>query len=231
VLRSEYLRSAWQAYDDNAVRLSLDEHMLLLRETPQPPPACHTNSGSNGGGNGSWCSPMESLPQIPAADAVRFPYAILEIKLQDKEGAPAWVHELMASGVLVEVPKFSKFLHGMALLRPEGIREVPSWFLWREGVGVALPASLDEMWEFTAERRERQELEWQVGGLERVGGMVCVEGDSRGGKGEGMQAFSWKGGGVTRAGVVGGWVVEGGGCSRGGRGNRGVQRCRHCHRR
>jgi hypothetical protein len=64
ILRTEYLRSAWQAYDDNAVRFSLDEHMLLLREAP---PAAGGSNGSSGG----WCRPLESLPQIPSTDAVR----------------------------------------------------------------------------------------------------------------------------------------------------------------
>lgn len=63
-MRTEYLRSAWQAYDDNAVRFSLDEHMLLLRETPL----------ANSSTAGSWCSPLEQLQHIPACDAIRFPY-------------------------------------------------------------------------------------------------------------------------------------------------------------
>lgn len=102
-MRSEYLRSAWQAYDDNAVRFSLDEHMLLLRESPPAAAA-----GSTGSSSSNWCCPLESLGHIPASDAVKFPYAILEIKLRDRENAPAWVHELQTSGLLVEVPKFSK---------------------------------------------------------------------------------------------------------------------------
>jgi SPX domain protein involved in polyphosphate accumulation len=64
VLRTEYLRSAWQAYDDNAVRFSLDEHMLLLREAP---PAAGSSSSSTDG----WCRLLESLHQIPSTDAVR----------------------------------------------------------------------------------------------------------------------------------------------------------------
>lgn len=35
-LRTEYWRTAWQCYDSNTVRLSLDEHMLLLKERDQP---------------------------------------------------------------------------------------------------------------------------------------------------------------------------------------------------
>jgi SPX domain protein involved in polyphosphate accumulation len=56
------------------VRLSLDEHMLLLREARPS-----TNSSTT---HSPWCSPLEAAEQLPACDAVRFPYGILEIKLQ-----------------------------------------------------------------------------------------------------------------------------------------------------
>lgn len=68
-LRTEYYRTAWQRYDSNSVRLSLDEHMLLLREAGQP---------------GQWCAELEGQGQLPGGDAVRFPYGILEIKLQEE---------------------------------------------------------------------------------------------------------------------------------------------------
>jgi SPX domain protein involved in polyphosphate accumulation len=68
-LRTEYYRTAWQRYDSNSVRLSLDEHMLLLREGGQP---------------GQWCAGLEGQGQLPGSDAVRFPYGILEIKLQEE---------------------------------------------------------------------------------------------------------------------------------------------------
>lgn len=54
------------------------------------------------------------------------------------------MQELKASGVLVPVKKFSKFLHGMALLYPEQVARSPSWFTWDETAGCAAPASLDE---------------------------------------------------------------------------------------
>jgi SPX domain protein involved in polyphosphate accumulation len=68
-LRTEYYRTAWQRYDSNSVRLSLDEHMLLLREGAQ---------------QGQWCAELETRGQLAGGDAVRFPYGILEIKLQEE---------------------------------------------------------------------------------------------------------------------------------------------------
>lgn len=44
--------------------------------------------------------------------------------------APVYFSQaLRQSGLLVESPKFSKFLHGMALLYPQSIRNTPHWFL------------------------------------------------------------------------------------------------------
>ena len=43
----------------------------------------------------------------------RFPFVVLEVKLQDE--APSWVSDLLNSGMLCEVKKFSKFLTGCAV--------------------------------------------------------------------------------------------------------------------
>lgn len=137
-LRTEYWRTAWQRYDSNSVRLSLDEHMLLLRQ------------GSAAAGSGDWCADLESAAVLPPCGAVRFPYAILEVKLQ--EDAPPWVGALAASGVLVEAPRFSKFLHGMALLHSGRCATSPCWFGWDEAARCTTPASLEEMRAANAQR-------------------------------------------------------------------------------
>jgi hypothetical protein len=75
-------------------------------------------------GGGGWC---RSLPLAEHELLVEFPFAILEVKLQDE--APPWVQELLASGMLTQVAKFSKFLHGTASLRgPAAVRKVPHWW-------------------------------------------------------------------------------------------------------
>jgi SPX domain protein involved in polyphosphate accumulation len=38
-----------------------------------------------------------------------------------------WLQAFQSSGLMAEVPKFSKFLHGMALLHPHLVRNTPSW--------------------------------------------------------------------------------------------------------
>jgi SPX domain protein involved in polyphosphate accumulation len=59
----------------------------------------------------------------------QFPHAVLEIKLALEPGVdpPAWVGDLVASGALTEVHKFSKFMHGCAALFPDVTQEVPYW--------------------------------------------------------------------------------------------------------
>ncbi|GLI63728.1 hypothetical protein VaNZ11_006791, partial [Volvox africanus] len=114
-LRTEYRRTAFQLSSTNAVRISLDTQLAMTRElgAPRAP--------------GGWC--RDPSITVRHEDVVRFPYAVLEIKLQDEDSCPAWVLALRQSGLLVEAPKFSKFLHGMALLYPQRLRNTPHWFL------------------------------------------------------------------------------------------------------
>lgn len=66
---------------------------------------------------------------MPLNEITRFPHAVLEIKLQleGEDQTPPWVTELLNSGMLLEVHKFSKFIHGCAVLLPDDVREVPYW--------------------------------------------------------------------------------------------------------
>jgi hypothetical protein len=54
--------------------------------------------------------------------------------------------------VLIQVPRFSKFLHGMALLHPGRCSESPRWFVWDEAAGCAVPAGLAGMRGISEER-------------------------------------------------------------------------------
>jgi hypothetical protein len=55
---------------------------------------------------------------------------VLEVKLElggANTEPPQWVTDLQNSGMLYEVHKFSKFIHGCAVLLPEYVRSVPYW--------------------------------------------------------------------------------------------------------
>jgi uncharacterized membrane protein YidH (DUF202 family) len=67
--------------------------------------------------------------QLPPEDIERFPYAVLEVKLQTQAGQepPEWARELISSHLVEAVPKFSKFIHGTATLFPTRIHLLPYW--------------------------------------------------------------------------------------------------------
>jgi len=67
--------------------------------------------------------------QLPEADICRFPYAVLEVKLQSQSGQepPEWVTELINSHLVEGVPKFSKFIHGVSTLLENRVQLLPFW--------------------------------------------------------------------------------------------------------
>lgn len=66
---------------------------------------------------------------VPLNEITRFPHSVLEVKLQleGEDQTPQWVTELLNSGMLLEVHKFSKFIHGSAVLLTDDVRDVPYW--------------------------------------------------------------------------------------------------------
>ena len=124
VTRSFYNRTAFQLPGDARVRISLDTELTMVRED--------NLDGRNRAGK-NWRR-MEigidyPFPQLPPEDVERFPYAVLEVKLQTQAGQdpPEWVRELIGSHLVEAVPKFSKFIHGTATLFPTRIHLLPYW--------------------------------------------------------------------------------------------------------
>lgn len=56
--------------------------------------------------------------QIDEKDVAKFPYAVLEVKLQTQMGQepPEWVRDLVASHLVEAVPKFSKVSRSLFVL-------------------------------------------------------------------------------------------------------------------
>lgn len=121
IIRTCYTRTAFQMSSNNQVRISLDVDLHMIKEA------------HSGGGNvgaipklpGDWCRDLSV--GIPPKDVVHFPYAVVEIKLQAKP--PQWLKSLVKSGILLPLPKFSKFLHGTAMLHQHLTDNTPHWFL------------------------------------------------------------------------------------------------------
>lgn len=124
MVRTFYNRTAFQLPGDARVRISLDTELSLIRE-------------DNGGGvkrSGDNWRRMDigvdyPFKQLPDSDICRFPYAVLEVKLQTQFGQepPQWITELVNSHLVESVPKFSKFIHGCATLLEDKINVLPFW--------------------------------------------------------------------------------------------------------
>jgi SPX domain protein involved in polyphosphate accumulation/uncharacterized membrane protein YidH (DUF202 family) len=132
LVRTQYMRSAFQMGHDRSVSFTLDTNLVMLKENPEGRPSCALA--------GRWYRD----PSAPVArtEITRFPHAVLEVKLALPEGTPppAWVAELTGGGLLTEVHKMSKFVHGTAVLFPELVQAVPYW-VDDESVRASIEAS------------------------------------------------------------------------------------------
>ncbi|KAL9636679.1 MAG: hypothetical protein Q9164_002664, partial [Protoblastenia rupestris] len=124
VTRSFYNRTAFQLPGDARVRISLDTELTMIRED---------NLDGRERAGKSWRRMDIGIDypfsQLPPEDVERFPYAVLEVKLQTQAGQdpPEWVRELIGSHLVEAVPKFSKFIHGTATMFPDRIHLLPFW--------------------------------------------------------------------------------------------------------
>lgn len=124
VTRTFYHRTAFQLPGDARVRISLDTELTMVRED-------NLNGRQRAGDNWRRMDIGVDFPfkQLPAEDVERFPYAVLEVKLQTQAGQepPQWIKDLTASHLVEAVPKYSKFIHGTATLFPDRINLLPFW--------------------------------------------------------------------------------------------------------
>ncbi|ORZ10735.1 VTC domain-domain-containing protein [Absidia repens] len=122
VMRVFYNRTAFQVPGDQRLRLSLDTDLTFIRE-----------DGNQRRKNNNWRRqdvgvdyPFDYLPD---AEVYRFPYAVLETKLQTHLGQepPEWLTRLLDSKLVYEVPRFSKYLQGAAHFWSPQLPLLPWW--------------------------------------------------------------------------------------------------------
>jgi SPX domain protein involved in polyphosphate accumulation len=129
VARTYYTRTAFQIPGDSRHRLSLDTNFTMIKEDDHLFPDDPTSRRPNG----EWRRPDVDVnfpfSELAPDDVRRFPYAILEIKLNLPSGSqpPAWIDELISSGLVEEAPKFSKFVHASAVLFERRVHLLPFW--------------------------------------------------------------------------------------------------------
>jgi SPX domain protein involved in polyphosphate accumulation len=139
VTRTFYMRTAYQLPGDARVRISIDRDLTMVRED-------NTDGKKRSGDNWRRMDIGIDYPfsQLSPEDVLRFPYAVLEVKLQTQHGQepPRWIRELIASHLVEAVPKFSKFIHGTATLFPDRIKLLPFWMPQMD-VDIRKPISHD----------------------------------------------------------------------------------------
>lgn len=124
VMRTFYDRTAFQLPGDARVRISLDTELTMARED---------NFDGINRTNNNWrrmdIGVNWPFPNLPERDVERFPYAVLEVKLQTQMGQepPQWVREMVSSHLVEAIPKFSKFIHGCSTLLPDMVNQIPFW--------------------------------------------------------------------------------------------------------
>ncbi|KAG2187296.1 hypothetical protein INT44_004981 [Umbelopsis vinacea] len=120
-----YNRTAFQLPGDQRLRLSLDCNMTFIRED-------HLD-GEQRRKTDNWRRTDVGIDypfrRVLEKDVIRFPYAVLETKLQTHLGqeTPEWLNLLLSSHLVHEVPNFSKYLHGAAMLYNHLTPVLPWW--------------------------------------------------------------------------------------------------------
>ncbi|ORY94418.1 VTC domain-domain-containing protein [Syncephalastrum racemosum] len=134
MIRVFYNRTAFQLPGDQRVRISLDTNLTFIRED--------NLDGEQRRDPAHWRRTDLSWPftDTNQADVLRFPYAVLETKIQTHLGQepPQWLDKLLKSHLVHEVPKFSKFLHGASNLYADRIPLLP-WWLSEMGQDIRRP--------------------------------------------------------------------------------------------
>lgn len=130
VIRANYRRSAFQKPGDDRVRISIDTDIAFIREDTldrdrpcRDPKEWHRVDIDNS----NMTYPFNNINQ---SEVSRFPYAVLEIKLNEDSSRgkrPAWIQDLMGSHLVHPCPRFSKFVHGTASLLEDHANHLPFW--------------------------------------------------------------------------------------------------------
>lgn len=125
VVRTFYRRSAFQLPNDSSVRISLDTDLCMIKECSDAEIASPEYPLRRWRRDDVECDfPFRNVPK---SEIVRFPHAILEVKTQSfDETKPEWIEELINGPLVEHVHKFSKYLHGCAVLYPF-IQDIPYW--------------------------------------------------------------------------------------------------------
>lgn len=125
IVRTFYKRTAFQLPNDSSVRLSLDTNLVMIRECSESEFEKNEFPLTSWRREDAVCDwPFKNLKK---SEIVRFPYAVLEVKTQGiDETKPKWIQDIIDSSYVEQVHKYSKFMHGCAVLF-KSIETIPYW--------------------------------------------------------------------------------------------------------
>lgn len=126
VIRANYQRTAFQIPGDDRVRITLDTNLALIREDcldPERPCRDPDTWHRRDIDDGEMDFPFSSIRK---GEINRFPYALLEIRIRGNKKYE-WVSEVMSSHLVKQVPRFSKFVQGVAQLFDDHVNTFPFW--------------------------------------------------------------------------------------------------------
>jgi uncharacterized membrane protein YidH (DUF202 family) len=134
MLRLNFSRTAFQIPGEDRVRVSIDTNLTMIREDAldkdrpcRDPENWHREDIDEAG--------MQfPFSKINKGEISKFPYAVLEIKIKDggRKKKVEWVDDLMSSHLVKDVPRYSKFVHGVAQLFEDHINTFPFWLSYLE---------------------------------------------------------------------------------------------------
>lgn len=110
IIRTSYLRAAFQLNDNNLVRISIDTNISMLNE--------YVPKRQN------WCRLAEEA--LGKNEVTRLNYGIIEVKLK-VEKMPEWIDTILKTNNSINVYKYSKYQTAMAILHSEKIKYIPLW--------------------------------------------------------------------------------------------------------
>ncbi|KAG1057608.1 hypothetical protein G6F43_000558 [Rhizopus delemar] len=118
-------RTSFQLPEDHRLRISLDTDVTFIRED-------HMDNLIRRQSSPSWRRSDVDVDypfdKIQEQDVLRFPYAVLKMKLQtDSNQWPEWLSALIECHLIHEVPRFSKYLHAASCFYREKLILLPSW--------------------------------------------------------------------------------------------------------
>lgn len=129
VLRANYTRTAFQVPGDSRVRISIDTDLALIREDALDSDRPCRSPDDWHRGDIDRLGLKYPFSEIRLGEISRFPHALLEIKVKESSSKKAneWIKDLISSHLLKEEPRFSKFVHGVAVLFEDYVNSFPFW--------------------------------------------------------------------------------------------------------